>query len=87
LNKGERRETEVAVHRRRAFEQAFERVPAQSERGREADRRPERIAAADRLGKRQDPRLVDAERDRLVRARGERDDPAADPPDEQKQLA
>ena len=43
----ERREAEMAVHRRRAFEQALERVPAERQRGRKADRRPERIAAAD----------------------------------------
>ena len=34
---GERREAEMAVHRRRALEQAFERVPAERQSGREAD--------------------------------------------------
>ena len=46
-----------------------------AERGREADRRPERIAPADALGEGQDPGLVDAELDRLFGRGGERDRP------------
>ena len=60
---------EMAVHRRRALEQFLERVPAERQRGRQADRRPQRIAPADAFAERQDAGLVDAALDRRFRAR------------------
>ena len=65
------REAEMAVHRRRALEQGLERVPAERQRGGKADRRPERVAAADALGEGQDPGLVDPELERPLGRRGQ----------------
>ena len=69
-------EPEMTVHLGRAFEQFLERLPAQRQRRREADRRPQGIAAADPLIERQDAGFVDAEIDRRLRAGGDGDDPA-----------
>ncbi len=63
---------EVPVHRRRALQQAFKRIPAKRQSSRETDGRPERIAPAYRLGKRQDARFVHAPFDRLVGIGGQR---------------
>src|SRR3546814_5542990 len=48
-----------SVHLARAFEQFGERIPAERERGRKPDRRPQRIAPPDAFRKRQHAGLVD----------------------------
>ena len=83
---GERREhwrvlaerglAEMAVHFACTFEQFLEAIPPERDCRRKADRRPQRIAPADALGKRQDAGFVDTPFDRLVGVGGQRDDAA-----------
>src|SRR3546814_18458384 len=53
-------EAEMPVHLGRALQQVGEGVPAERECRGTADRRPQRIAPADRLVERQDASLVDS---------------------------
>jgi hypothetical protein len=55
----------MLVDHRGAFEHRLERLGAERQRGGKADRRPQRIAAADAGREGQDAGLVDAELDRL----------------------
>ena len=66
----------MAVHRRRAFEQDLERLPAERQRRGKADRGPERVAAADAFGEGQDAGLVHSELHRFLGRGGEGDDAA-----------
>ena len=66
-------QAEVAVHFCRTFEQFLECPPAEADRRRKADRRPQRIASADAFAERQDAGFVDAPFHRLVGRRGQRD--------------
>ena len=67
-------EAEMAVHLGRAFEQAFERVPAERERCSDADGAPQRISPADASAELQDPRLVDSRLDCSFGLGGDRDE-------------
>src|SRR3546814_6437635 len=67
-------EAEMPVHLGRALQQVGEGVPAERECRGKADRRPQRIAPADRLVERQDARLVDSPLHRLVGVGGQRDE-------------
>ncbi len=66
----------MPVHLRGAFEQFLERVPAQSERGGDADRAPQRIAPADALAELEDSGFVDPGVQRRFRHRGDCDQPS-----------
>ncbi len=69
-------EAEMAVHLGGAFEQVGKGVPAQCERRGKADRRPERIAAADGFAERQNARFVDPPLHRALGLGGQRDETA-----------
>ena len=63
----------MLVDQRGALDQGLEGIGAERERGGEADRRPQRIAATDAWREGKDAGLVDAELDRLIGRGGEGD--------------